>query len=88
MTYLGVPSIATIFSIVFIFLFSFYTPLHVSAFEGHLQVEYTHSLMKVITPTTNPFLGYATYTYISLASYKKLKKKIKIGCYMVTKSQG
>jgi hypothetical protein len=29
------------FSIVFIFLFSFYTPLHVSARTGHPQVEYT-----------------------------------------------
>jgi hypothetical protein len=32
MTYLGVPSIATMFSIVFIFLFSFYTP---GGGEGH-----------------------------------------------------
>jgi hypothetical protein len=29
------------FSILFIFLFTFYTPLHVSALMGHLQVEYT-----------------------------------------------
>jgi hypothetical protein len=42
-TYLGVPSIATMFSIVFIFLFSFYTPLHVSTLKGHLQVKYTHN---------------------------------------------
>jgi hypothetical protein len=42
MTYLGVPSIPTMFSIVFIFLFSFYTPLHVSALMGNLQVEYLY----------------------------------------------
>jgi hypothetical protein len=48
-----VPSIGTMFSIVFIFLLSFYTPLHVSALMGHLQVEYTHSLMEAITPTTD-----------------------------------
>jgi hypothetical protein len=49
MTYLGVPSIATMLSIVFIFLLSFYTPLHVPALMGHLQVEYAHSLMEAIT---------------------------------------
>jgi hypothetical protein len=37
MIYLGVPSIATMFLIVFIFLFSFYTPLHDSALMGQRQ---------------------------------------------------
>jgi hypothetical protein len=41
------------FSIVFIFLFSFFTPLHVSALMGYLQVEYTQSLMEAITPATD-----------------------------------
>jgi hypothetical protein len=45
-------------------------------------MEYTQSLMEAITPTGDLFLGYATYTDISSASYKKLKKN-KIGCYMV-----
>jgi hypothetical protein len=63
MTYLGVPSVAAMFSFVFIFLFSFYTPLHVSALMGHLQVAYTQSLMEAIAPTTDPFLGYTTYIY-------------------------
>jgi hypothetical protein len=62
MTYLGVPSIASMFSIAFIFLFSFCTPLPVSALMGHLQVEYTQSLMEAITPTTDPFLGYTICT--------------------------
>jgi hypothetical protein len=66
MTYLGVPSIATMFSIVFIFL-SFYTPPHVSALIGHLQVEYTQSLTEAITPTTDPILGYTIYTYITFS---------------------
>jgi hypothetical protein len=56
--------IATMFSIVFISSFSFYTPLHVWALMGHPQVEYKQSLMHVITPTTDPFLGYIIYTYI------------------------
>jgi hypothetical protein len=59
MTYLGVPSIATMFSILFIFLFSFYTPLHVSVLMGHLQVKYTRSLMEAITPTTEPYKLYS-----------------------------
>jgi hypothetical protein len=63
MTYLGVPSIATMFLIVFIFLSSFYTPLHVSALMGHLQVEYTQSLVEAITPTMDLFLSYTIYTY-------------------------
>jgi hypothetical protein len=67
MIYLRVPSIATMFLIVFVFLFSFYTPLHVSALMGHFQVEYTQSLMEAITPTTDPFLGYTIYTYISFS---------------------
>jgi hypothetical protein len=62
MTYLGVPSIATMFSIAFIFLISFYTPLHVSALMGHPHLEYTQSLMEAITPITDPFLGYTIYT--------------------------
>jgi hypothetical protein len=67
MTYLGVPSIATMFSVVFISLFSFYTPLHVSNLMGHLQVEYTQSLMEAFTPATDLFLGYTIYTYISFS---------------------
>jgi hypothetical protein len=55
MTYLGVPSIATKFPIVFIFLFCFYTSLHASALMGHLQVQYKQSLMEAITPTADPF---------------------------------
>jgi hypothetical protein len=62
----GVPSIATMFSIVFILLFSFYTPLHVSALMGHLHVEHTQSLMEAITHTADLFLGYTIYTHISL----------------------
>jgi hypothetical protein len=58
-TYFGVPSIATMFSFVFIFLFSFYTPLHISALMSHLQVQYTQSFMEAIAPTTDPFLCYA-----------------------------
>jgi hypothetical protein len=58
MTYLGVPSIATMFPIVFIFLSSFYTPLHISALMGHLQVKYTQSLMEAIMPTTDRFFSY------------------------------
>jgi hypothetical protein len=49
MTYLGVPSIATLFSTVFIFLFSFYTPIHVLVLMGYLQVEYTQSLVQANT---------------------------------------
>jgi hypothetical protein len=63
MIYLKVPSMVTMFSIVFIFSFSFYTPLHISALMGHLLVEYTQSLMEDITPKTDPFLGYTIYTY-------------------------
>jgi hypothetical protein len=83
-TYLGVPSITTMFSIVFIFLFPFYTPLHVPALKGHLQVKYTQSLMEAITPTTDPFLCYTIYTNISfnfllcytMFLYLKLKLKL------------
>jgi hypothetical protein len=63
MSYLGVPSIATMFSIVY-FLTLFYPSLHVSALMGHLQMEYTQSFMEAIMPTTDPFLSYTLYTYI------------------------
>jgi hypothetical protein len=73
MTYLGVPSTATL-SIVFIFLFSCYTPLQVSALKGHLQVEYTQSLMEAITPTADPFRLYDLYIYfIYIISRPKLE---------------
>jgi hypothetical protein len=53
--------------IVFIFSFSFYTPLHISSLMGHLQVEYTQSIMEASIPITDPFLGYTIYTYISFS---------------------
>jgi hypothetical protein len=68
-TYLGVQPIATVFSVVFISLFSFYTPLHVSALMGHLHAGYTLSLMDAITLTTDPFLGYALYIYTHIYIY-------------------
>jgi hypothetical protein len=67
-----VPSIATVFAIVFIFLISFYTPLLVSALMGHLQEEHRQSLMEAITPTTDPSLGYTVYSYN--CNYKLIKK--------------
>jgi hypothetical protein len=57
------------FPIVFIFVFSLYTPLQVSDLMGYHHVEYTQSFIDAITPTMDPFLGYTTYKYISLASY-------------------
>jgi hypothetical protein len=63
MTYMGVPSIVTMSSIVLIFLFSFYTPLHVSALADHLQVEYTQSLMEAITLVTDPLTCYDARIY-------------------------
>jgi hypothetical protein len=51
MTYLGgAVNRKNVFNC-FYFVFSFYTPLHVLALMGHLQVEYTPSLMEAIMPT-------------------------------------
>jgi hypothetical protein len=61
----GVPSIATMFSIVFIFIFSFCTQLHVSALMGHHQVKYTQSLNGSDYAYNGSVSGYTVYTYIS-----------------------
>jgi hypothetical protein len=54
--------------IVFIFLLSFYTPLHISALMGHLQVEYTQSLMEAMTPKRIRFLAIQFIHILVLAS--------------------
>jgi hypothetical protein len=63
MAYLWVASITTMFSIVFIFLFSFYTLLHVSALMVHLQVEYTVTYGSYYTYNRSIFRLYNLYIY-------------------------
>jgi hypothetical protein len=48
----------------FYFLILLFTSLHVSTSTGHPQVKYTQSFLKAITPTTDPFLGYAVHYLI------------------------
>jgi hypothetical protein len=48
---------------VFIFLVSFYTPLHVSALMGYLQVEHTQSLMEAIALQQIHFKLYNLFIY-------------------------
>jgi hypothetical protein len=46
---------------------------------GHPQVKYTLSFLEAITPTMDPFLGYAVYQFIlCYVIYYNLKLEVKI----------
>jgi hypothetical protein len=45
----------------FYFHILLFTSLHVSVSIGHPQVKFTQLCLEAITPTADPFLGYAVY---------------------------
>jgi hypothetical protein len=63
----------------FYFLILLFTSLHVPASTGHPQVKYTQPILKAITPTTDPFLGYRVHYFkLCYVVHYSLKFDVKI----------